>query len=901
MKRSLPLLLVGISLSIAFLLLNPAMTLAQGDAPETWQPAENLSQSGSAADPTLQVDAAGVLHAIWLDAYAGYIHAQSDGQTWQPAQVITSPVPTDALQWYFWFGPGERLSAFWINAEDELYSSDVALAERMNLEAWTPPILWSATVRKFAVQRDAENGLHLAYLRGESSAAFPAGIYAARNVGQAGWSAPQLLYASPYFRSITAAEAHLSLTTAQTNGVIRVYVAWDNRPRQSVWLARSLDGGKNWQAALEAARPTLEIGFDMPYEIQLAAVKDQVLAVWKVGTPGQACTTYTRHSADSGKNWDSVQAPFEPQAGCPSDLQLLAGENDDFILFARLNALPYLLAWDDNTWSAPQAQTTFSSFFDPETLRALKLETIAVLAQHDTLHLIASAPDQGGDIWFTQRSLQDRPAWFATASSWSAPQAITNLAGKAGASRLEADSAGNLHAFWNDIQETPEGVRANIFYATSNGAQWSQPVALFAAPYRAAYLHSVAVNAQDTLYVAWEQKNAQGQSEGLFVSWANRQEAFSASSWVTSPPIPAAQASATGHQISLDAGNRLWVSFVLPLNEQRGVYLTRSDDGGRSWVEPVQVADAVTQGWDMVGEPQVALSAAGAACALWTTYTLPPTANSLALYAARSDDGENWAAPEIVAEGRIVWSQLLQTGDGGFHRLWLTKQQSVYALWHQVSGDDCRTWSANYNIAVTVNQPAIAAHITQGGQLHLVVIGNESGERLLLRQWQWDATQWQSADPLSLATDVRIEPLSLSSQHTSQGVLGVIYASIPATLAEAEQPASLYALQSASDAPANPTPAAQASRPANTPLPLADTNTPSPTTEVTQTQTPPSPTPAQPGTTRPQPTASLPATAPASANLWIGPIVTVTVIALGACVLAAVAWAKRRKSFIREK
>ena len=79
------------------------------------------------------------------------------------------------------------------------------------------------------------------------------------------------------------------------------------------------------------------------------------------------------------------------------------------------------------------------------------------------------------------------------------------------------------------------------------------------------------------------------------------------------------------------------MAFSIPVNESRGIYLTRSEDMGESWQEPILVFDGVDAGWDVVGAPQVVMSDDGVLHLLWTKQILlADGVTAQALYYTRS-------------------------------------------------------------------------------------------------------------------------------------------------------------------------------------------------------------------------------------------------------------------------
>jgi hypothetical protein len=80
-------------------------------------------------------------------------------------------------------------------------------------------------------------------------------------------------------------------------------------------------------------------------------------------------------------------------------------------------------------------------------------------------------------------------------------------------------------------------------------------------------------------------------------------EAASAGGWSTPASLSEAGSSGSWPQIGADAAGNLYALYAVPLNEGRGIYFARSEDGGATWSESRQVFDAAAQGWAMVDHP----------------------------------------------------------------------------------------------------------------------------------------------------------------------------------------------------------------------------------------------------------------------------------------------------------
>src|SRR5262249_5956588 len=139
-------------------------------------------------------------------------------------------------------GPNQDIFAFWISPQGRLLTSRVKNPNFPYVAAWDSERLITPDVVAFDAAVDARGEVHLAFLRTADDPANPPGIYYTHSkYSGRNWAVPVLLYGSPYFRKLGEGEANLSLATAGMAEAVRVYVAWDNRPRKQVLLTQSAD------------------------------------------------------------------------------------------------------------------------------------------------------------------------------------------------------------------------------------------------------------------------------------------------------------------------------------------------------------------------------------------------------------------------------------------------------------------------------------------------------------------------------------------------------------------------------------------------------------------------------------------------------------------------------------
>ena len=224
-----------------------------------------------------------------------------------------------------------------------------------------------------------------------------------------------LLYESPYFRTLGEGEANLSLATAGTGDALRVYLAWDNRPRKQVFLAQSTDGGKSWEKPALVAGPAPESGLASPFNIQVGANQNSVVLVWQSGQPGGACSQIYQSSNDAGATWSDPQPMIEDLLGCEESNEFVTGlanrPEDPLYFLTETKSQVFLAAWDGHQWSQPQEQPILSGFEEPEIYTHVVYGCHRASLLGERLYIVGCDQGGGGDVWVTSRYLGSDTSW----------------------------------------------------------------------------------------------------------------------------------------------------------------------------------------------------------------------------------------------------------------------------------------------------------------------------------------------------------------------------------------------------------------------------------------------------------------------------------------------------------
>ena len=150
----------------------------------------------------------------------------------------------------------------------------------------------------------------------------------------------------------------------------RIFVAWDNRPRERIYLATSDDDGKTWSEPVEIDQPQPGIVGSGPSNIRVNAQDDQVMLLWRMGEVESFCNQYYQWSQDRGETWSLRQPIYGSTPICLEEVQIAPGE-DHTIVMGKADQV-YFLAWDGSQWSDPQLEEPLTAFIDAETQNPVK-------------------------------------------------------------------------------------------------------------------------------------------------------------------------------------------------------------------------------------------------------------------------------------------------------------------------------------------------------------------------------------------------------------------------------------------------------------------------------------------------------------------------------------------------
>jgi hypothetical protein len=662
-------------LVLAVLLVPFDDALAQAEE-GVWGEPVNVSRSGAAEQPQIVAAPDGRVQAFWWDRFDGLMSARYDGETWSApisAPIIFTEVITRGQEVELEFTPLDLMPtivgdgrgwayAFWVGEEDEETGGTPLMASQMPLGSndWSEPGVLAESASVFEVAAAPSGGLTVAYVRLLSNSAFPAGLYVKRSFGGGGgWGAPMLVQASFYLRLLTPETVHLRVAD-DGGGTIRL--AWDDPYLDQALYARSDDGGVTWSAPEPLGDPD-----NRPARPRVLPLPGGgALRMWEATGMGSCMLTQQQSEGGDPESWSAAQQVMEGVGSCPQrDLAWLIGDGLLW-LWGRGSGSLTLAGWDaeNERWSEPRS---FSfRFQDPETERWIGLDGLQVVPAGDAL-VVVGIDLAGSEVWALTAQVGALELAFAPPSPWTAAVRLSSdgaAAGQlvaAGQPTVALDGAGSIHVVWSEA-DGADGPGTSLWYARwdASAGTWSRAVEIVPGVpgEEVARQPALLADAAGVLHLVWS-GGAQGQ---ILYSRAKIGEAAAASGWSSPQPLPAPGPAGSSPRIVQDAAGRLLVAYTVPLNEGRGVYLVRSDDGGETWSEPSAIFDAAAAGWAVVDHVALVASPEGALHVAWVRGALPDGWMPQGIYYTRSGDGSSWSEPWEVTGAGYDWPRLALAG-----------------------------------------------------------------------------------------------------------------------------------------------------------------------------------------------------------------------------------------------
>jgi hypothetical protein len=726
------------------------------DSRQVWSEPVNLSHSGAASEPVVVAGPDGTLQVFWWDQLDGLTTARWDGEVWSAA--VASPiriyqqvgeeltiVPIGAMP-LLTADAGGRAHAFWLGEPDRKTGAQPLMHSRLEIGSttWSAPRAVTESALVWHLEADPAGTLHLAYVRPQHSDTSPAGVYYTRSTdGGVMWSAPKVLYSSMYFRLLSPEEAHVHVAAGSEG---QVYVTWDDPRLETAFYALSTDGGLAWEESRAVGDP--EEG--AKWARVVVGQDGRALLLWEAIRAAAPCALYQQHADDGG----TPQRVLEELVRCPEEMGFLRTATGQVLLVTSDGGEGLMLAARDvsvDQWSEPKLLGF--SFEDPELDRQVYLVSLRATLAGEALAVVGQG--QGGDVWFLESQVSALEWAFAPSSPWSEPVGLSQSEGLPGLPAVATDAEGRVHVLWSEA--TGEGLPAKgLQYAGYSGARWTRPAEVLRSPEGKAEQPAL-VAVGDRLHVVW----SGGRSGEIFYSRAYVRDAYLPDGWSEPQPLPAPGDVGSEPVIVADLAGTLHVVYAVPLNEERGIYYTLSDDSGETWSEAQVIFDAAAAGWVMVDHPSLAVDGQGTLHVGWVRAPLPGSGLPEGVYYARSGaggeslrpgtprprSGRAWSEPVQVAAGAYDWPRVVAAPTGQVHLLWGEASGGLGWI-HQWSVDGGVGWTLPESAGRFAGVPGPVGLAADGaGTLHLVGVGKDDVEEPALLYTTWDGSAVSGATP----------------------------------------------------------------------------------------------------------------------------------------------------------
>lgn len=817
---------------VASLLLTPSPTrLANAQSPDefSWTTPVNLSNSGLTSLPAMVSDQNGIVHVVWEDDTLGTMYSKLVDGAWSPPTAVRLPFSGFAP---VFVNAGAYVHAFWIDERGSLAHSRVALTDS-GWGNWERATVLAKIVEDFKVVFQPDKTFHLSYITSLEDERNQAGAYYLRSSdGGVSWANAKPIYLSRYFRDLNPDLVNVDIAATVQGDQQQVFTVFNNPAVSRVFMSRSLDGGETWDEPVVVDGPTEANPTSSPYNPVITTSGSQVQVLWLSNLQsGFACSQYYQVSNDNGATWGERTRMLAEFVGCPQDNSLLKVSDDLTLLQTTIRDDVYLVAWNGEAWSKAYLQSMLSEFSDPLTNESVTFRCRQSSIHAGTTLLFVGCDELGNrDTWITSRDIGDVESWFPTVTTWDDPMIVVDSDDEISSAQAIVDAQGMFHILWLQVDlAEDDNFQRSIHYVRFQDDTLTQPGRILDSPDKIVEDFSVAYDRnRDRLVVVW----TTGTTGEIYYSWADISNATSTFEWSEPAVLLGTPKLAKSPNILATPDGTLYIAYAIPVNEERGIYLISSLDGGETWEPAVQVFGVTEPDWQAVDFPKLASTGDEILHTLWRRDRIYGTAGVVGLYYARSEDrGQTWSEPQAVSNDLINGAWIVDGAGEGVHRFWLTSAGAESSFYHDASMDQGANWRINDNLTGFGEIPGIASpFIDAVGRVNFAQAVVNSPGNLVINHQQDNGGRWTIQDSLLLG-EVGIEEItSLSAQELSTGRLILAYTFNEIEPQAGEKPFRLYLAAQSKDLAQ-----AIATAEARQPTPTPPTDAPAPTPDTIQT------------------------------------------------------------------
>ena len=745
-------------------------TTAAQSAQGPWTAATNLSGSGSASQPLVAVAPDGTRHTVWWDKFDGtrYVRLAPAGSVTDTAPTRVIPVPTifgakkvevnqqtnrstttltAPINPRLMTDANARAHLFWQNTLNQLlYAPGPNSAPN---PAWGQPAPLAEAVLNSDVSSDVQGNLHLAYIRSsDGRTPTPPGLYYRVKGAAAGtWSAPTLVYSSTYFRADAPDDVS---TMIASDAITNVVVTWFQARLGQSWFATSNNAGKNWTAPQFVSG----VAESAATQTSVAVAPDGAfLLIWRDGN-ARGCGLTQRKSTDGGQTWSNPEPILTSLSNCPPKWSFATAEGKLWFVGAARTSAGFtsnsvtLANWDGGRWSPP-AEMTLTAY-DPATKRAQGLSCLNVSLAGNSMGGIGCSPS--GDVWTATNATGLDQIIASLKVSWSLPTVVSDRQGAIVPNSLTTASNGKdvLYAMW--AEQDVASTNSDIYFANWTNQVWATNKVMNPPTGRATAL-SMAFTPDGRVHTVWN-------SGRVYYSKSFARDANSRDGWSKAIALPTPNEVTGAPSLIHDLkSNTLFVAYAVPFNEKRGIYLTRSTDGGEKWSEPAIVFDAIAAGWESADQPQLTLDASDNSLhAVWVRTVLPNNPGPRGVFYAQSKDGgQTWSAAAELAKGNVDAPQIVVTGPGQVCVAWslsrnATNTATPYEAHYKFSPEGGQRWTEDALIGGFDEIGGRLSLASDGaGHMYAMSVGQTPAGESALFYANWTGKDWASREVFGLS------------------------------------------------------------------------------------------------------------------------------------------------------
>ncbi len=746
-----------------------------------WQAAVNLSNSGSARKPVIVQGASGKLHALWEDAYAKFVYREFS-DTW--SNPVNLDLPFYGFKYKIISDQNGYIGVFWIDTTDNTLYYDSVKEDNMGLaENWSGETLLASGVAAFDIIVDENNQGNIIYARASDTADFPSGVYYRSSTGGINnWSASQLIYQSKYYRSFFVPRGssaatistnpipmHVSITSGKQNNVNTLLIGWENPDIKKIFFSQSTDNGAGWSEPEEVFSPSQESNLITPLNLKNILLNDSTLQIWTLNEPGGNCSLVYRSRESQNGNWSAQQSLDSVFGGCVDELTWENLDSSEILFMSlRQNSLT-LIAWDGLGWSMPQEQNELNQFFNPITYDLIQLDNLYTIVADQQLFLIARDQSASGDIWFSQRNLTVTDQWYGLSNNWKPLQVQTTSSGTINDIGSINGIDGNFHFILSTSSDGTKGSEIQVL-TQSNNSIGAINVVLNSLSGRVKQIAYSPTADRNRVSILWQG----GDFGQIYSAWVNLNQMDSSIGW-SSPNLVQDQSSGTNPSVVALDSQRLIAIYSEPYDQQKGIYLLSSENGGEKWGTPALISNLSSlEDCPQIGQTSLAADKQFNLYISFFCETYPGGKGPLGLYGLRStDSGNTWSKPVLITDQSVFWQKTLVGNDNTIHRIWKIINDST-SLWHSFSTDQGVTWTSPQNFALIEDKSGpTSAEIDRDNNLHVLQISYSQNGVPQILYFRWNGSEWVTLQNLYINTQDKGKISAITSAIDSQNQLQV--------------------------------------------------------------------------------------------------------------------------------